>query len=201
MIKTRCMKHFSENQFLFDVSGICWGKFFKQVDSIEILVNNWSSLFSFVTEKHAPSKTIRVSERYSPSIGKDLESLMSTRDRLKTAALKSKSRILMDAYRQARNRVNSLNIQLKRQYVSAKISECKGNMKKSSKNINELLNKRSQSCNIDCLKHLKHTFENKKAISNTMNNFLCTIGEKLASKIDAAPNPLLSGEATEKIAV
>ena len=30
-----------------------------------------------------------------------------------------------------------------------------------------------------------------------MNNFFCTIGEKLASKIDAVPNPLLSGDATE----
>ena len=27
-----------------------------------------------------------------------------------------------------------------------------------------------------------------------MNNFFCTIGEKLANKIDAAPNPLLSGD-------
>ena len=31
-----------------------------------------------------------------------------------------------------------------------------------------------------------------------MSNFFCTIGEKLASKIDAAPNPLLSGDATER---
>ena len=31
-----------------------------------------------------------------------------------------------------------------------------------------------------------------------MNNCFCTIGEKLASKIDAVPNPLLSGEATER---
>ena len=27
-----------------------------------------------------------------------------------------------------------------------------------------------------------------------MNSFFCTIGEKLASKIDAVPNPLLSGD-------
>ena len=30
-----------------------------------------------------------------------------------------------------------------------------------------------------------------------MNNFFCTTGEKLASKMDAVPSPLLSGEATE----
>ena len=103
----------------------------------------------------------------------------------------------MDAYRQARNRDNSLNIQLKRQNFSAKISEYKENMKESWKTVNELLNKRSKSCNIDCLKDSEHTFVNKKAISNAMNNIFCTMGEKLASKIDAVPNPLLSGDATE----
>ena len=66
---------------------------------------------------------------------------MLTRDRVKKAACKSKSPILMDSYRQARNKVNSLNIQLKKQYFSTKISECKGNMKESWKTINELLKK------------------------------------------------------------
>ena len=174
------------------------GQFFHQTDDVDILVNNWSSLFSFVIEKHAPLKEIRVSERYCPWIGKDVKSLMRTRDKLKTAALKSKSRVLMDAYRQTRNRVNSLNIQLKRQYFSAKISEYKGNMKESWKIVNELLNKRSKSCNIDCLKDSEHTIVNKKAISNAMNYFFCTNGEKLASEIDAVPNPLLSGDATER---
>ena len=31
-----------------------------------------------------------------------------------------------------------------------------------------------------------------------MNSFFCTIGEKLAGEIDAVPNPLLSGDATER---
>ena len=60
-----------------------------------------------------------------------------------------------------------------------------------------LLNKRSKSSNIDCPKDTEHTFVNKTAISNAMNNFFCTIGEKLASKIDAVLNPVPSGEATK----
>ena len=98
----------------------------------------------------------------------------------------------MDSHRQARNKVNSLNIQLKKQYFSTKISECKGNMKESWKTINEPLNKRSKSCNIDCIKDSGNAIVNKKEISNTMNSFFCTIGEKLASIIDAAPNLLLT---------
>ena len=119
---------------------------------------------------------------------------MMTRDRLKKAACKSKSPILMNSYRQARNKVNSLNIQLKKQYFSTKFSECKGNMRDSWKTINELLNKRSKSCNIDCIKDSGNAIVNRKGISNTVNSFFCTIGAKLASKIDAIPNPLLSGD-------
>ena len=193
-IKTRSMKNFKEDEFLSDVSSICWGRVFQQTDDINTLVNDWSNLFSLVIEKHAPLKEMRVSEKYCPWIDKDLKGLMMTRDRLKKAALKSKSPILMDSYRQARNRVNSLNVQLKKQYFSAKISECKGNVKESWKTVNELLNKRSKSCNIDCLKDSGNAIVNKKDISNAMNNFFCTIGEKLANKIDAAPNPLLSGD-------
>ena len=64
---------------------------------------------------------------------------MRTKDKLKIAAFKSKLKILIDAYRQARNRV--LSIQLMRLYFSAKMSECEGSMKESWKTINELLNK------------------------------------------------------------
>ena len=118
---------------------------------------------------------------------------MINRDRLKKAALKSKSPSIMDSYRQARNEVNSLNIQLKKQHFAAKISEYKGKMKKTWKTINELLNKRSKSSNIDCIKDSGNAIINKKEISITINHFFCTIGENLASKIETVPNPLLSG--------
>ena len=38
-IKTRNMKHFSENQFLCDVSDICWGQFFHQTDDVDIYLS------------------------------------------------------------------------------------------------------------------------------------------------------------------
>ena len=137
---------------------------------------------------------MRVSEKYCPWINKDLKGLMRTRDRLKQASPKRKSHVFVDAYRQATNRVNSLIVELKKQYFFKKISECKGNMKESWKTINELLNKRSKSCNVDCLKDSGNTIVNKKDTSDTMNDFFCTIGEKLASKIDAVPNPPLAGD-------
>ena len=119
---------------------------------------------------------------------------MKTRDRLKKTAAKRKSAFLMDSYRQVRNKVNALNIQLKKQYYADKISACEGNMKNSWKTINELLNKRSKSSNIDCLKESGSETVHKKEISNAMNSFFCSVGKDLADKIDPAPNPLLSGD-------
>ena len=122
---------------------------------------------------------------------------MMTRDSLKKAACKSKSPILMASYRQARNKVNSLSIQLEKQYFSTKISECKGNMKESWKTINELLNKRSKSCNIDCIKDSGNAIVSKKEISDTMNSFFCTICEK-SWKLARVTPIFKEGDKTEK---
>ena len=67
-------------------------------------------------------------------------------------------------------------------------------MKESWKTIHELLNKRSESSSIDCLKESGTETRNRKDVSNSMSNFFCTIGGELADKIQSASNPLLSGE-------
>ena len=193
-IKTRKMKNFNEEAFLADVSGICWEQMLTETDDINLLVNYWSEMFSLIIEKHAPLIEIRVSEKYCPWIDKDLRDLMRTKDKLKKSAVKGKSPILMDSYRQIRNKVNALNVQLKKQHYTNRISACKGNMKESWKAMNELLNKRSKSSSIDCLKESGTETRNKKDVSNAMNNFFCTIGRDLADKIQLAANPLLSGE-------
>ena len=183
MIKTRKMKNFDKEAFLADVSGICWEQMFSETDDINALVNYWSSLFSLIIDKHAPITEMRVSEKYCPWIDKDLKALMQTRDKLKKAASKRKSQFLMDSYRQVRNKVNTMNSHLKKQYYTDKISSCQGNMKESWKTINELLNKRSKSSNFECLKDLGTETVHKKEISNVMNNFFCSVGKDLANKL------------------
>ena len=68
----------------------------------------------------------------------------------------------MDSYRQARNKVNSLNIQLKKQYFSTKISESKWNMKESWKTLNELLNKDQSPATLIALRILAMQLLTKK---------------------------------------
>ena len=152
MIKTRKMNNFIEGEFLADAASVCWEHVVPVSDNINLLVNDWSAIFSALIEKHAPLREMRASEKYCPWIDRDLKNVMRTRYKLKRAAIKRESRILMDSYRQTRNRVNLLNKQLKKQHYTNKISSNKGNLKDSWKTINELLNKRSKSCNIDCVK-------------------------------------------------
>ena len=66
MIKTRKMKNFNEEAFMADVSGICWEQMPTGTDDIDVLVSNWSNLFSLIIEKHAPMTVMRVSEKYCP---------------------------------------------------------------------------------------------------------------------------------------
>ena len=100
----------------------------------------------------------------------------------------------MNCYRQVRNKVNTLNLQCKREYYTRKISACQGNMKESWKIINEIRNKRSKSSNIDRLIGDKTNIIDKGGISNEMNRFFCSVGKDLTDKIDPVPNPLLSGD-------
>ena len=159
------MKNFNEQMFLNDVASINWLRALGQTDDINIVVSNWSNLFSSIIEKHAPVQKMRVSDKYCPWVNADLRALIKSRDKLKLAASKNKSTLLMSSYRHFRNKVNSLNTKLKRQYFASRVSKFKGNMKESWKAINLLFNKRSKSTNIDLLRDQNRTISNKKEIS------------------------------------
>ena len=67
-------------------------------------------------------------------------------------------------------------------------------MKESWKTINELLNKRSKSSNIDSLKESGSETVHRKEIPDAMNSYFCSVGKDLADKISPVPNPLPSGD-------
>ena len=194
VVTTKSMKNFDKDAFLADVAGICWERGFSETDDVNVLVTQWSTLFSLIIDKHAPIKTLRVSEKYCPWVNVGLKQLIRSRDKLKKAAVKSKSQLLMSSYRQVRNKINKQNFELKRQYFSERLAQAKGNMKESWKTINQVVNKRSKSTNIDLLKGPGREIVNRQEISNTMNEYFCSVGKDLASKIEDAPNPMLTGK-------
>ena len=63
----------------------------------------------------------RVSDEYSPWLSSELKCLFNTRDKMKIAAVKNRSEILMAAYRQLRNKATKLNKEVKRAYFANKI--------------------------------------------------------------------------------
>ena len=149
---------------------------------------------SMIIDKHVPINSMRVCEKCCPWINKDLKGPMTKRDKLKKAAVKHNSSSFMESYRKIRNRVNQLNINLKRQYFSEKIIQFQGNMEESWRTIKQVLNKRSKSTNIDLISDKGTEIFTKKEISDAMNKYFCSVGRDLAGNIDKSPNPLLSGD-------
>ena len=54
------MKHFDKNAFFGDISSLQWDQVVNKTDNVNVIVKEWSSLFSAVIEKHAPIRGIRV---------------------------------------------------------------------------------------------------------------------------------------------
>ena len=123
-----------------------------------------------------------------------MKELIARRDKLKKTAIKGKSSALMDSYKKVRNQVTSINTALKKQYYSNKIQASNGNIKETWSTLNQFLNKRSRSTNIDMIQEPGRNILNKQSIFETMNDFFCSIGRNLADKIENSPNPLLSGD-------
>ena len=118
---------------------------------------------------------------------------MRTRDRLNKVAVRSKSSALMRSYRKARNATNSLNTQLKKKYYNEKINACRGDIKGSWRVINEIINKKSKSPNIDYTRNCGREICSNSEIANVINDHFCTIEAGLAKNIKEKANPLLSG--------
>ena len=95
---------------------------------------------------------------------------MRTMDRLKAAAIRRKSTIKIESYKQIRNKMNLLNKLLKRSITLRRFPPITGNLKESWKMIKELLNKRSKSYNIDCLKDADNVVTPTEDIPNVMNS-------------------------------
>ena len=135
-----------------DLAAVNWSAILVCSNDINVIVDKFMRTLSFVIEKHAPSIERRVSDRYSPWISSDLKALFRTRDRIKSAAVKAKSEILMNAYKQVRNKANNMNSRLKREYFANKLNECEGDLKQTWSTVNKLINKRSKSTQIHSLK-------------------------------------------------
>ena len=98
-----------------------WDQIVEYSRDVNEAVKNWSTLLSLIIEKHAPMKTMKVSDKLTPWLTTEFKKLARTRDKLKAVTVKSKSTILMESYKQVRNKVNNLNKKLKKEYFPRKL--------------------------------------------------------------------------------
>ena len=194
IITTRQLKHFDQAEFINDLTLVDWQGIVSNGDDINLIVEQWTNMFSLILEKHAPVRNRRVSEKFSPWLTNDFKQLSATRDRLKKLAVRSKSKILMEAYRQTRNKVNKLNTDLKREFFTNKIASEKGDLRNTWKTINTVLNKKSKTTQIAALQVDGRQVYDNDSIAESMNRFFCSIGNTLSDKIPKTSNPLLENE-------
>ena len=150
-IASRQLKNFDKTAFLSDLSEVNWEDMIANASDSDDAVRSWTNIFSLILDKHAPNMTRRISDKYTPWLNSEFFQLAKTRDKLKIQAVKRKSTLLMECYKQIRNRVKKLNLQLKREYFSKQIAACRGDLKKSWKTINQVINKRSKTTSIQSL--------------------------------------------------
>ena len=72
-----------------------------------------------------------MSDRCTPWLNANYFKRAMMKDKLKTLAARSNSKVLMEAYKRIRDQVNSLNIQLDSEYFSEKIMQYQGSLKKT----------------------------------------------------------------------
>jgi len=82
IITTRNLKNFSEEQFINDIQRSQWPEISKCTNVNEAW-DCWKTVFTAVLEKHAPTRKIRVRNRQSPWINKNIKTEMHIRDHLK----------------------------------------------------------------------------------------------------------------------
>ena len=90
--------------------------------------------------------------------------------------------------------INSLNTQLKHEYFSEKIVQFQGDLKKTWKTVNQVINRKSNTTGVPNLTVDGQTIQGNKVITSSMHAYFCSIGNKLSEKIPIKANPLLSGE-------
>ena len=177
LVVTRNMKHLNKSAFLVDISSISWELVVNKTDNVNVMVEEWLSIFSEVKEKHPPIRETRVSDRNPLWLNRELRLLMKLRDKLKEDAVMYKSS-LMDNYRKVRNRVNSRNVLLKQQYFTNKICENKGIMRVPWMILNRFLNKCSKFTNITFIKDGDIEILEKKEVPNTLNSYFLLCGRR-----------------------
>lgn len=173
----RSYKFFNENNFIEDIKNVIWDEVMDSSDVNTALKAFTGRLFPII-DKHAPLKKFTVRSTYAPWLDEEIKHLMSNRDTLKCAAVKSGDPSDWSVYRTARNMVTKMNRHKKKIYYQDKIREVKNDSKQLWKTFNNILGKSKTTC--PSFIEANGLFITKPLeIANHFNNFFIEKVEKL----------------------
>ena len=170
ILRFRNYKTFDENSFLADLSenNITDNIFVENENAdINIMWNKWKTAFLDICQKHAPLKTCRIKERYSPWITEDIIKLIYKRDYFKRKYDQNKLREYFIEYRKIRNSITSLIRKSKQKYFNEVSNKYKNNPKKMWNEFSMIIgnkNKDDVPTEID---------------SEMMNNYFTNVGKEM----------------------
>ena len=83
-ITSRQLKNCHQDASLSDLSEVDWEEIVANAHDVDDAVRQWAHIFALIVEKHAPTLSRRVSDRYTPWLNADYFKLAKTRDKFKS---------------------------------------------------------------------------------------------------------------------
>ena len=184
----RSYRHYNPAVFNGDLSLVQWEQMYL-IDDVNEKLDFFNGRFLNILEVHAPIKNMRMRNRRSPFVNKEIKALMSSRDTLHKIARRSNDILDWERYRSFRGKVKSKLKEAERDHVQ---KEIKTNNNKQSlwKTIRGCLPRKEQP-NPVYTKDVKH-------LANEFNEFFTSGGANasIASKKLAEDNCLSQIELT-----
>ena len=182
IIRSRQFKHYDKNSFLTELRDILQHTI--NDNNPDALWEDFKTRFLFVADIHAPQITRKVKSEYTPWMTNNIKKQIYHRDFLKKKAINTGSENMFVAYKRARNALNKLIKDTKRNYYTSVLNDTKNNQKNMWNTINKLTNKKSKTTTITKLNISNdNVTEDPNKISHTFNTYFKTIGENLANEL------------------
>ena len=177
---------FSTSDFVDELEGLPFDLIKDLGNTPDEMWHTWKTMFLDVLNKHAPTTSTKIRGNSHPYLTADVKLLMRGRGSLKTKANKTGSKYIKLAYQHMKNKVDYKIRELKVNYYTNKITENKGNIKGTWKVLKQLTGKAKKSISIGKLTIDGEEISEKQEISNKLNQYFSSIGEKLSQDIETS---------------
>ena len=183
---------FNENLFLEDLSIQNFEDKENANDSFSDLLDKYEAC----VKRHMPLKKVNKKEKKlenKPWLTKDILKKIKIRNNLFANKKKDpNNEYLKSAYNRFRNSVNNDIKQSKKAYYGQYFENCKNNMKKTWKGINDLIRSNNKSTKVNYILQNNQSITEPKIMANAFNNFFANVGPTIDKEIPKTPISPLS---------